>query len=823
VTFFAWLCGLNATELGQIIANRMEVALLAGPPRDRAELATRLQSEALVAVHYLTANQPVHDVAEMVAASAGQSTIEALAKAFDLATDDRDLSEAIDWLTARGLAWSDTQGLHLVPALVRFIPRPHGLGGPARAMLEAETVSSLRAISAQWGMRPEKTKARLVDAMVDWLAVPDNVRQLLGTAPAAVRAEIERLAWKGPVTTATQPQAVSWALEHGLVYSQYWNAAEMPGEVGRALRGPDWRPAFRPRPPEPTTVAVAPAIAVRESVAAAMTVLEQMTALTAECARKPVPALKTGGIGVRELRRLSKVVGCDERSVRLWLEVAFEASLLELEGEELDDGRLLATAEYDAWLAKEPAARLTELLIAWRQLNTEPYADANAEARVPALVEPEDPRPLLALARQQMLTAANRLPHDKGLVADDGLAPVIAWQVPGLQLEPASLASLWQEARAMGIVAHGILTQLGRALVTGDDDQLVAAARDLVGTPTTSAIFQADLTAVVPGIPDHALASLLDSAADRESRGGALIWRFSSASVRRAFDAGVTSDELTARLIAVSGGGVIPQPLAYLIGDIGRQYGRVRVREVGCVIHGVEEALLSEIIAAKALRGLGLTRLAPTVLAAASPQAETLAALRSAGYFPAAEQPDGSLRAPVTVQLRASTASLQTREDLPDLLGAPFDVSGDQIDPYALAEQLCSRPPGREPKYPTLLPGFPLDLADPSGRFFGFPGLDDNDGDEDDSYQQSPEHSLLHLAIEEYAEALDPDGVCALATAIEFAEPARVTYRPIGSRTKLRVVIEPESLTGEYVRGRELSSGKPIKLRLGDIERVHPM
>jgi hypothetical protein len=48
----------------------------------------------------------------------------------------------------------------------------------------------------------------------------------------------------------------------------------------------------------------------------------------------------------------------------------------------------------------------------------------------------------------------------------------------------------------------------------------------------------------------------------------------------------------------------------------------------------------------------------------------------------------------------------------------------------------------------------------------------------------------------------------------------RVTYRPIGSRTNVRVIIEPETVVGEFVRGRDVSSGSQIKLRLIDIERV---
>ncbi|WP_027344374.1 helicase-associated domain-containing protein [Hamadaea tsunoensis] len=840
MTFFAWLCGLDKTELGRVIAHRPESVLLAGPPRDRAALASLLQHEALVAAHLQTAHRPVHDVVDMVAALGGQSTIEALAKAFDLAADDHDLADAVAWLTTRALAWTDAQGLHLLPTLMRLIPHPHGLGVPARTLLEAQTVAELTAIASRWGLPPTKPKARLVDTMNGWLTDPDNVRQLLRTAPAELRDALDHLVWDGPVTTATQAPAVAWALKHGLVYHHDWTLAQMPGEVGRALRGPGWRPTFTPHPPDPPTVTVAPAVVARESAAAALALLDQVGTLVAECARRPLPALKTGGIGVRELRRLAKTVGCDERSVRLCLEVAFEAGLLDFEDGEAGGGQLLATAAYDVWLANDPAARFGDLLTGWRELATEPWTGSSAETRVAALIEPDDPSHSAGLTRRELLAAAGRLPHDRGLVSDDGLAPVIAWQLPKLPLATATLASLWQEARALGIAAHGTLSSAGRALAADDDDALLAAARDLVGAPTTSAIFQADLTVIVPGIPDYALARLLDSAADRESRGGALIWRFSASSVRRALDAGATCDELAAQLIDASGGGVIPQPLAYLIADIGRQYGRVRVRDVGCVIHGVEETLLTELLTAKALRGLGLTRLAPTVLAAASPQAETLAALRAAGYFPAAEQADGNPQKPTTAQPRAHTGSQQTAGRGPSPLASslsaspPFEgAAAGEVDAYQLAAQLCGRPPGKEQRYPMPIFGLPFDTAGPGrapfrgldlglelGPELGFgPGFDEDEV----GRGVSDRHAILHRAIEEYADSIDPDGSCALATAIELTEPVRVTYRPAGSRTKIRVMIVPETLAGGYVRGHDVSSGSPVKLRLGDIERVHPM
>lgn len=82
-------------------------------------------------------------------------------------------------------------------------------------------------------------------------------------------------------------------------------------------------------------------------------------------------------------------------------------------------------------------------------------------------------------------------------------------------------------------------------------------------------------------------------------------------------------------------GGRLPQALDYLIEDVGRRHGRIRVQPAGCCLCGDDEALLTEILHTRSLAALQLVRLAPTVLASAKPEKETLAALRAAGFAPA--------------------------------------------------------------------------------------------------------------------------------------------------------------------------------------------
>src|SRR5439155_21948492 len=173
----------------------------------------------------------------------------------------------------------------------------------------------------------------------------------------------------------------------------------------------------------------------------------------------------------------------------------------------------------------------------------------------------------------------------------------------------------------------------GRALLDGAEN--LAAALGDIGTTQHTVRLQADLTAVVGGTPAAELAALLDAAADIETRRTAYVWRFSPASVRRALDTGHTATTLLADLKAVATG-TLPQPLECLITDVARRHGTVRASTVACCLRSDDTALLAEIAADRRLRTLGLRQLAPTVLAADTDLSDTLAALRKAGYAPAA-------------------------------------------------------------------------------------------------------------------------------------------------------------------------------------------
>ncbi|MFE1925587.1 helicase-associated domain-containing protein [Streptomyces asoensis] len=172
-----------------------------------------------------------------------------------------------------------------------------------------------------------------------------------------------------------------------------------------------------------------------------------------------------------------------------------------------------------------------------------------------------------------------------------------------------------------------------------------AAARllaPLLPEPLDHVLLQADLTAVAPGPLRRPLADVLSVLADVESKGGATVYRFTPGSVRRALDAGRSASDLHA-FLAEHSRTPVPQPLAYLIDDVARRHGHLRVGAASAYVRCDDDALLNEILADKRAAALRMRRLAPTVLAAQVDPASLLEGLRAMGFAPAAESAEGDV------------------------------------------------------------------------------------------------------------------------------------------------------------------------------------
>ncbi|MEV5544114.1 helicase-associated domain-containing protein [Saccharopolyspora shandongensis] len=336
----------------------------------------------------------------------------------------------------------------------------------------------------------------------------------------------------------------------------------------------------------------------------------------------------------------------------------------------------------DTWQQATPAQRYVRLVRAWWKQPAAAMFSKVMDKPDPALL----PRQNVfdRLFRMDLLAELRRWEIGSALSEPNLIGERLTWKRPvsyccaDCLVDPIQVN--WAEAEAVGAIAHGALSALGRCV--DDEEALQSTATQLLPRAQETVLLQADLTAVVAGTPSGQLAATLNLMADPEGRDTASTWRFSPESVRRAMDQGHTAEDLLDKLTAIAHAS-LPQPLEYLIKDVGRRFGQLQVRNVRCCVLG-EEALLLELSRNRSVRELSLHTLAPTVLASSKPVKETLAALRKAGYAPVQQKTDGAVAVERTVVDRPPLVMEQSHYGIaPEPLEAGF---------RELAERLLAQP-----------------------------------------------------------------------------------------------------------------------------------
>ncbi len=161
--------------------------------------------------------------------------------------------------------------------------------------------------------------------------------------------------------------------------------------------------------------------------------------------------------------------------------------------------------------------------------------------------------------------------------------------------------------------------------------------------PIDHFLVQADLTVVVPGPLQRDLAEHLATVATVESAGTAMVYRISEQSIRHALDIGKTRDWMHA-LFAKHSKTPVPQGLTYLIDDVARRHGQLRIGMAASFVRCEDPALLAQAVAAPADRGPAASVPWPRPWRCLpAPIAEVLVALRAAGFAPAAEDSSGAI------------------------------------------------------------------------------------------------------------------------------------------------------------------------------------
>jgi hypothetical protein len=598
--------------------------------------------------------------------------------------------DQLDRLRALALVWGGPRALRLVRAARDCLgPYPAGLGPPLADALSRRSPRRLEEVVEDLGLPPAPDPDRALAQLAAHLGDPDQLAKLLAGAPPDARTVLDRLAWGPPVgqlEDADRPvragsagSPIEWLLAHGLLAVPDPGHVVLPREVGLALRGGHVHRVRETAPPVIETRAQDDARVAAASSQAAAEANRLVGELATLWATSPPAVLRSGGIGVRDLRRAAGALEIDESTAALVAELARAAGLIADDGEA--DPAWLPTPDLDTWRLEDDGTRWVRLAASWLESTRAPglIGTRGPKDVLVAPLGPDVERPAASVVRRQVL----------GALADAGGAPTdplgssvlarLDWSAPRRAGRARADLVAWtlREAEFLGVTGLGALAPAGRALLADD----AATAADEVDGALPAAVdhvlLQADLTAVAPGRLEAAMEQELALMADVESRGGATVYRFGPGSVRRALDAGRTGDELAGWLQQHSRTPV-PQPLTYLITDSARRYGRLRVGMASSYLRGEDEATLTELVADRRAAGLRLRRLAPTVLAAQATPDVVLSTLRQMGLSPAAEGPEGDVvvRRPDARRASGGLRDRTPRRTVPlapsraDLLGA---------------------------------------------------------------------------------------------------------------------------------------------------------
>ena len=372
------------------------------------------------------------------------------------------------------------------------------------------------------------------------------------------------------------------------------------------------------------------------AIANVSTVLRWVEELLNFWADEPADALRAGGLGVRDLKIVSTHLGVDESCTAFVAELAYLASLISFDA----DDRILPSNKFDIWLMQTPADRWQMLASQWLITSRVSGLVGRVEAKNVAALGPELDR--VNAARVRALTL-ELLRENEGIAPDwNSFKEVLSWRAPvrrnsSLQEELAEWTL--REAEWLGITGQGAISKFGAQFLNGDD--LSSINEDLPKT-VDHILIQSDNTAIAPGPLEHEISQALAMMAEIESRGGATVYRFTESTIRRALDHGKTGDEIKTFLIKTSKT-PMPQPLEYLIADVAKKHGKLRVGNTSSFIRCEDTALISQIMNDKKLEILALRRIAPEVVICDMDATDAMRVLRECGYLPAGESANGMI------------------------------------------------------------------------------------------------------------------------------------------------------------------------------------
>ncbi len=454
--------------------------------------------------------------------------------------------------------------------------------------------------------------------------------------PKASADVLTKLTWgppRGAITNIKKPgSAIGWLLENNILVALDSHTVALPREFGIKLRGGKIHKELITKAGDLVGKKIEQKQIDLAAIANISTILRWCEELLHNLSDEPPTALRNGGIGVRDLKRIAEHLGVDEVCAGFVAELCYLGGLVVID----PDDQILPTSAFDIWLTKSAEERWYSLVVLWLDTSRVSGLIGKVIDKNIAPLGPELDRAGASLIRRTTLKVL--LENLKTAPQLASLQKIVRWWNPQRANDDFVEWNL-REAEWLGITGQGGLSTFGSNLLT---EEAVLGVETSLPKPVDHILIQADNSAVAPGPLTAELSAEMGTIADIESRGGATVYRFSEASIRRGLDHGKTGDQIRSFLIKTSKT-PMPQPLDYLITDVAKRHGKLRVGSAHTYIRCEDEGLVQQILHDKNCEHLRLRKIATQVLVTDLELTEVINELREFGYLPAAENASGVL------------------------------------------------------------------------------------------------------------------------------------------------------------------------------------
>lgn len=215
-------------------------------------------------------------------------------------------------------------------------------------------------------------------------------------------------------------------------------------------------------------------------------------------------------------------------------------------------------------------------------------------------------------------------------------------------------------AEAIGLTSHGLPQPWFGKVIEGKSKAAQLLIKGYFPTTSNRIIVQADLSVIAPGPLNLDIEKKLRAFLEADKVGLASHFRISALSLSYALETGLTVDQIRSTLTELSGK-QLPQPVEYLLADVARRFGRLRVvaddSGTSSFIEVHEPALALELANDVRMRSLSLRQIEPLRLFTKFSTDVAYFTLRENGHLAVRVSAKGKIVSPEKIAFGAQAVS----------------------------------------------------------------------------------------------------------------------------------------------------------------------